>query len=45
MDDTTTVMCKCHNGNTRAMERIIIDRERIKLDLQVYHPQEDLAMN
>ena len=37
MDYTTTVMCKCHNCNTISMEKIIIDRERIKLDLQEAH--------
>ena len=37
MDYTTTVMCKYHNCNTISMEKIIIDRERIKLDLQEAH--------
>ena len=37
MDYTTTVMCKCHNCNTISMEKIIIDRERIKLDLHYVH--------
>ena len=37
MDYTTTVMCKCHNCNTISMEKIIIDRERIKLDEQQAH--------
>ena len=34
MEYTTTVICKCHNCNTMSMEKIIIDRERIKLDLK-----------
>ena len=37
MEYTTTVICKCHNCNTMSMEEIIIDRERIKLDLQEAH--------
>ena len=37
MEYTTTVICKCHNCNTMSMEKIIIDRERIKLDLQEAH--------
>ena len=37
MEYTTTVICKCHNCNTMSMEKIIIDRERIKLDLQQAH--------
>ena len=34
MEYTTTVICKCHNCNAISMEKIIIDRESIKLDLQ-----------
>ena len=37
MEYTTTVICKCRNCNTMSMEKIIIDRERIKLDLQEAH--------
>lgn len=37
MEYTTTVICKCHNCNTMSMEKIIIDKERIKLDLQEAH--------
>ena len=37
MEYTTTVICKCRNCNTISMEKIIIDRERIKLDLQEAH--------
>ena len=37
MEYTTTVTCKCHNCNTMSMEKITIDRERIKLDLQEAH--------
>ena len=37
MEYTTTVICKCHNCNRMSMEKIIIDRERIKLDLQEAH--------
>ena len=37
MEYTTTVICKCHNCNTMSMEKIIIDREKIKLDLQQAH--------
>ena len=37
MEYTTTVICKCHNCNTMSMEKIIINRERIKLDLQEAH--------
>ena len=37
MEYTTTVICKCHNCNTMSMEKIIIDRERRKLDLQEAH--------
>ena len=37
MEYTTTVICKCHNCNTMSMEKIMIDRERIKLDLQEAH--------
>ena len=37
MEYTTTVICKCHNCNTMSMEKIIIDRERIKLNLQEAH--------
>ena len=34
MEYTTTVTCKCYNCNAISMEKIIIDREKIKLDLQ-----------
>ena len=37
MEYTTTVTCKCYNCNAISMEKIIIDRERIKLDLQEAH--------
>ena len=37
MEYTTTVTCKCYNCNAISMEKIIIDRERIKLDLQKAH--------
>ena len=37
MEYTTTFICKCHNCNTMSMEKIIIDRERIKLGLQEAH--------
>ena len=39
MEYTTTVTCKCYNCNAISMEKIIIDREKIKLDLQQAHTE------
>ena len=37
MEYITTVACKCYNCNAISMEKIIVDSERIKLDLQEAH--------
>ena len=34
---TTTVACKCYNCHAISMEKIVVDSERIKLDLQEAH--------
>ena len=37
MEYITIVACKCYNCNAISMEKIIVDSERIKLDLQEAH--------
>ena len=37
MEYIKKVACKCYNCNAISMEKIIIDREKIKLDLQQAH--------
>ena len=37
MEYIKKVACKCYNCNAISMEKIIVDSERIKLDLQEAH--------